>query len=195
MTLIIDCANSDWDSLLHNREINNGSVLTECLVQSFRSLLSGAAGLGNFPFHLAGADLILGNAAGLAGIGVDHRWSAGLQLPCPPRRHQNVPVIAIEAFDQLHWDIPPWKLTLRCNQCRAFEHCNRGHHDLPSVCRRRSIIAVKGPLLGRPPMIPRKLMACRDDGGTKGCQDRLNLLLQVGKAKTLRARDDGVLLL
>jgi hypothetical protein len=27
-------------------------------------------------------------------------------LPRAPRRHQNVPVVAVKAFDQLHWDSP-----------------------------------------------------------------------------------------
>src|SRR5258708_29440228 len=40
-------------------------VVTEGLIQSFGSLLSGAASFWNLPLHLAGADLILCNAAWL----------------------------------------------------------------------------------------------------------------------------------
>jgi hypothetical protein len=48
----------------------------------------------------------LRNAAGLAGIGIDDWWGAGLELPRTPRCDQDIPIVAVEAFDQLHWDVP-----------------------------------------------------------------------------------------
>ena len=83
-----------------------GLILPQSFVESLGSLLGSAASFGNFPFHFAGADLILGNAAGLAGIGVHHWWGAGLELPRTPRCDQDVAIVAVEAFDQLHWDVP-----------------------------------------------------------------------------------------
>src|SRR5215831_85825 len=81
-------------------------VLPEHLIDGLTGLLSCRARLGDFPHYLAGSYLVLGDAAGLAGIGVDYRWCAGLQLPCTAGCHQNVSVIAVETFDQLHWDVP-----------------------------------------------------------------------------------------
>jgi hypothetical protein len=79
---------------------------TNSLVQNFAGLLGRGARVGDFPFHLAGTNFILRDAAGFPGTGIDHRRSTGLQLASAPRRHENVPVITIEAFDQLHWDSP-----------------------------------------------------------------------------------------
>src|SRR5262249_41190399 len=58
------------------------------------------------PFDFSGADFILGDPAGLAGIGLNDRWSAPLQLARTPRGHQDVAVITVEAFDQLHTLLP-----------------------------------------------------------------------------------------
>src|SRR5579864_6912563 len=82
------------------------SFLAERLVESLLGLLGGGAGFGNFPLHFAGADFILCDAAGLAGIRVDDRRRTGLQLSRSPRCHQDVSIVAVKAFDQLHWDSP-----------------------------------------------------------------------------------------
>jgi hypothetical protein len=74
-------------------------VLAQRFIEHLRSLLSGSAGLGNFPLYLACVNLILRDAARLSGICVDHRRSAGLKLSRTPRRHKDVPVVAVEAFD------------------------------------------------------------------------------------------------
>src|SRR6476646_6842550 len=94
------------------------SVLTESLIETFSGLFGGAAGLGHLPFHLARADFILRNAAWLAGTGIDHRGRTGLQLPRTPCCHKDVPVVAVKAFDQLHWDVP-LETELKSNQCRT----------------------------------------------------------------------------
>src|SRR5215831_15591522 len=83
------------------------SILPESLVESFRGLFGGAAGFGNFPFHLARANFILRDATGFAGVGVDDGRCTRLELASTASCHQDVPVIAVEAFDQLHWDVPP----------------------------------------------------------------------------------------
>src|SRR5690349_3685119 len=80
-------------------------LLAQSLVEGLFGLLGGGAGFRNLPLHLAGADLVLRDAAGLAGIGVDHGWRTGLELPRTPRRDQDVSVVAIKAFDQLHWEL------------------------------------------------------------------------------------------
>lgn len=53
-------------------------VLTECLVESLRDLLGGTARFGHLPLDFAGADFILRDPAGLAGVGVDYRRRARL---------------------------------------------------------------------------------------------------------------------
>jgi hypothetical protein len=83
------------------------SVVTESLIQNFGGLFGGAAYFGNLPFHFAGADFVLRDTAGFAGIGLNHRRSSGLELAGAPRGDQNVSIIAIEAFDQLH-GFSPW---------------------------------------------------------------------------------------
>src|ERR1017187_9078184 len=56
----------------------------------------------NQPFHFARLDFILRDAAGLARNRFDHGRRATLQLPGPPCRYQNVAVVAVKSFDQLH---------------------------------------------------------------------------------------------
>src|SRR5205807_1789652 len=66
--------------------------------------------LGQFrdnPLHLAGLDFILGDAARLTGVRVDHGWGSALELASAARRHQNVPVIAVETVHQLHGFLSP----------------------------------------------------------------------------------------
>src|SRR4029077_18672610 len=78
-------------------------VFREHLVQSLgRGYYWQFRNLRNQPFHLAGLNFILRDAAGFARSGIDHRGCAALQLPCPPRRYQNVAVVAVEPFNQLH---------------------------------------------------------------------------------------------
>src|SRR5580704_7754954 len=81
-------------------------VLAQRFVEGFGGLLGDAASFGNLPLHLAGADFILRDAARLAGISVHHRRCARLELPRTPRRYQYVPVVAVEAFNQLHLGSP-----------------------------------------------------------------------------------------
>src|ERR1700740_561767 len=158
-------------STIDNHESNNSLVLPECLVECFGGLLGSAAGFGHFPLHLARADLILRDAAGLAGVGIDYRGRPRLQLPCAPRGYQDIPIVAVEAFNQLHWDSPLE------NQ---FELSGRLRPTaLPSVLI----------------MIPRKLRTCCRRGHTKGCKDGLHFLLEIGQAKTLSSLDDRALFL
>src|SRR5512146_2281529 len=61
--------------------------------------------LGSFrdePLDLARLDFVLGNAAWLAGIGADDGARSGLELARTASRDQDVAVVAVEAFDQLH---------------------------------------------------------------------------------------------
>src|SRR5580658_9567367 len=81
---------------------NQFSVLPQRLIQRFPGLLRSAAVVWNFPFHLAGSDFILRDTAGFAGTGIDHGRRAGLKLACAASCDQNVTVVAVEAFDQLH---------------------------------------------------------------------------------------------
>ena len=86
--------------------IQQSSILPEALLESLGSLLCGGSSLWNFPLDLAGADLVLRDAAGLAGIGIDYGRCTRLELPGAAGCDQNVPVVAIETFNQLHWDVP-----------------------------------------------------------------------------------------
>ena len=93
---------------MHRRQIadREGLILPQGFVESLGSLLGSAASFRNFPFHFARLDLVLRDAAGLAGIRVDDGGGAGLELPRTTRRDQDVAIVAVEAFDQLHWDVP-----------------------------------------------------------------------------------------
>src|SRR5258706_3972694 len=77
-------------------------VVPESLIQNFGSLLGGAASFWNLPLHLACADFILRDTARFAGIGLNHRGGAGLELPGATGGDQNVAIVAVEAFDQFH---------------------------------------------------------------------------------------------
>src|SRR5271163_3800704 len=77
-------------------------VVPESLIQHLRGLLGRAASFRDLPFHFARADFILGNAAGLTGIGLHYRRRSGLQLAGSPGRDQNVAIVAVETFDQFH---------------------------------------------------------------------------------------------
>src|ERR1700693_1104381 len=77
-------------------------VVSESLVQDFGGLLGGAARFRNLPLHLARADFVLRNAAGFAGIGLNHRRGSGLPLAGAAGRDQNIAIVAVEAFDQFH---------------------------------------------------------------------------------------------
>src|SRR5437879_7364220 len=124
----LNCSMLDFPAPIHqpsatsvsNRQSKpaTSSVLAQHLVKRLAGLLGGAPGLWDFPLHLARPDFILRNAAGLAGIGVDHRRGARLQLARPPRRHQNVAVVAVEAFNHLHGG-SPLKSGLEPGQWRA----------------------------------------------------------------------------
>jgi hypothetical protein len=78
------------------------SVVAENLFQSFSGLLCGAARFRDLPLHFAGADFILRDAAGFAGIGLHYRRRSRLQLASAPGGDQNVAIVAVEAFDQFH---------------------------------------------------------------------------------------------
>jgi hypothetical protein len=67
------------------------------------------SGLGNFgddPFHLPGTDFVLGDAARLAGTGLYDRRRATLELAGPTGGHEDIAIVAVEAFDQLHTVLP-----------------------------------------------------------------------------------------
>src|SRR5215475_9944681 len=77
-------------------------------------------GLGNFrdqPFNFAGLDFILCDATGLARTGIDHRWSSTLQLPRPPCRYQDIAIVAVKTFDELH-ELSPGTSTPCWNESR-----------------------------------------------------------------------------
>jgi hypothetical protein len=59
-------------------------------------------GFRNDPFHFAGPDFILRDAARFTGTGFNYRRSAALELASPSSGHEDVAIVAIEAFDQLH---------------------------------------------------------------------------------------------
>src|SRR6201981_1039542 len=68
-----------------------------------------SCGLGNFgdaPFHLPGTDFVLGDAARLAGTGLYDRRRATLELAGPAGGHEDIAIVAVEAFDQLHTVLP-----------------------------------------------------------------------------------------
>lgn len=68
-------------------------------------LFSGFGGrfvIGDDPLHFAGPNFILGDATGFAGTGFNDGRGAALQLAGAPSRDQDVAIVAIEAFDQLH---------------------------------------------------------------------------------------------
>src|ERR1700724_2977975 len=113
---IPNCLLRDQQSIITKSTI--ASVLAQGLVESLSRLLGGSSRFRNLPLHLAGTNFILRDAAGLAGICVDHGRCTRLQLPRPPCCHQNVSVVAVKAFDQLHWD-SPLKTGAKFNHCRA----------------------------------------------------------------------------
>jgi len=85
----------------------NSAFLPDGFVEHFTGGLDrGSLSFRNHPLHLAGFDLILCDAARFARKGLDHWRRPALQLARTTRRHQNVPVIAVEAVDQLHWILP-----------------------------------------------------------------------------------------
>jgi hypothetical protein len=82
---------------------NLSSIFRRCLVEHLRSRFGGRFDdLGNDPLHFAGFDLILRDAARLAGMGLDHGRGSALWLACTPRRHQNVSIVTVEPVHQLH---------------------------------------------------------------------------------------------
>src|SRR5258708_38073674 len=82
-------------------------VVSESLIQNFGSLLGGTASFRDLPLLFACADFILRDTARFAGIGLNHRRSAGLQLPGATGGDQNVAIVTVEAFDQFHGFSPP----------------------------------------------------------------------------------------
>src|ERR1700724_2316003 len=103
------------------------SVVTESLIHNFGGLLSGAARFRDFPFHLAGADFILRDAAGFAGICLYHRRSARMQLPGALGGDQNVAIVAVKAFNQFHGLFPPCDrdANLDCRKLVRLVVCQR----------------------------------------------------------------------
>src|SRR5580658_8732293 len=99
---ISDGLRNRQSQIVHRKSL----VRAQRLVEIFGGLLGGAAKFGNLPLHFAGANFILRDAARLAGTGVDHGRCAGLELPRASSCHQNIAVVAVEAFDQLHGDSP-----------------------------------------------------------------------------------------
>src|SRR5215469_12052449 len=59
-------------------------------------------GFWNDPLYFSSADFILSDTAGLAGTGFDNRRRTTLELACAASSDEDVTVIAVEAFDQLH---------------------------------------------------------------------------------------------
>src|SRR5215469_14271921 len=88
---------------------NCGSVRLDSLVERFAGHFDRALGnFGDHPLHLARPDFILGDAAGLAGNGVNHRRCPALQLSSPPGGDQDIAVVAVETVHQLHRIPPLW---------------------------------------------------------------------------------------
>src|ERR1035438_4297353 len=101
---------SDFEELRHHESgalIRNQTWRLRVLEKHLVECLGGGhywqfRNLRNQPFHLAGLDFILRYAAGFARSGIDHRGRPPLQLPCPPRCYENVTIVTIEPFNQLH---------------------------------------------------------------------------------------------
>src|SRR5579871_2492515 len=85
-----------------NAKPDSALVLAQSLIDVLGGLLGCGPSFGDFPFHFAGADFILRDAARLAGTGIDDGRCAGLELAGATGCDQDVPVIAVETFDQLH---------------------------------------------------------------------------------------------
>jgi hypothetical protein len=75
------------------------TALIQCFLGGFYRRLRC---FGNDPFHFAGADLVLRDAARFTGTGFDYRRSAALELAGTASGHEDVAIVAVEAFDQLH---------------------------------------------------------------------------------------------
>src|SRR5579859_570171 len=156
MTVLI----ADFRWLIQNPQLQKQVlVLPQRLIQSLFGLLGSGAGFGNLPLHLAGANFILRDAAGLAGIGVDHGRGAGLELPRAPCRHQNVSVVAVKTFDQLHGSSPLITSFRSLNaDCRS--RCFAEPDQLLPT-RWFLLVPPATPTLASLEMIPRKLRTCR----------------------------------
>src|SRR5437868_4802955 len=89
---------------------NSGKTLCVSLRSWIESLAGDlSCGLGNFgddPFHLPGTDFVLGDAGRVAATGLYDRSSATLELPGPAGGHEDIAIVAVEAFDPLHTVLP-----------------------------------------------------------------------------------------
>jgi hypothetical protein len=56
----------------------------------------------NDPFHFAGPDFVLRDTARFTRTGFDYRRSAAPELAGTASGHEDVAIVAVEAFDQLH---------------------------------------------------------------------------------------------
>src|SRR5271170_8134488 len=82
-------------------------LLSQRLVEHFAHDLDGRLGqLRDDPLHLASLDFVLRDAAGFAGVSFDDRRRTALQLPCAASGYQNVSIVAVEPFNQLHYVLP-----------------------------------------------------------------------------------------
>src|SRR5215831_14363811 len=79
----------------------SGRFFAQGLIDLLSRLRSGLV-IGDDPLDLAGADLILRDAAGFAGTGFNHGRGAVLKLPGTPGCDQDITIVAVEPFDQLH---------------------------------------------------------------------------------------------
>src|SRR5690349_693370 len=67
---------------------------------------SGPRVSGGDVLDLAGRNLFLRNLAGLAGAGSDQRRRSACELAGATRCHQNITIVAVKSFFQLHDSLP-----------------------------------------------------------------------------------------
>jgi hypothetical protein len=95
------CQSSDSSSQTISK--NRGLFRSDRFIQNLAGEVNGGSGnFWNHPLHLAGFNFILRDAAWFARGCLDYWRRATLQLARSARRYQDVPIIAVKPFYQLH---------------------------------------------------------------------------------------------
>src|SRR5215475_9949461 len=81
--------------------------LAHSLVQRFAGYFRcGLGGVHDRPLHLPSTDFVLGDPAGFARTGFNYRRRSTLELAGAAGGDQDITVVAVEAFNQLHRILP-----------------------------------------------------------------------------------------